>query len=502
MRTIAKFQLVSFAKIPGGISRLSDILQLWGDSKFQQDSSGLTVIKKSGLAALFDHREDSLDDSSQVIFDALEPVTGGQLQMQVKLLETPIQMNFLCTLALGSESGFLAPTIDIRSPRFIRQIVELPAEWRVAKDAEHVFSKCFVVNTEEVGELERLIKAPQRRLPVIVVSELHGETLAGDIHEKISADTCGLAHTCRLTGDASWELTNSLGKEWCCYNGAIRLFWPFRANRDDPRAHPLWTMDRLLWRTDDEARARDRFREELNERLIEASTFVADDPAFARFEAAKVHSASELSRASAEGDFKAIADSYASENDTLRASYEMQLREIETLKQNVESLTIALRSGQSVASQQVAQESPPESVAEAVRTARNKLSQTVAFSDEVDEQLKTLNTTAGPPDKILRYLLTLGDLALTLNEKGTLGRSIPIWLRDEGVDCSVESDTIKKSKAAKRQRTFPINGQDVRCEYHAKPSDGVHPDLCVRIYFTVSDQSPKVRIGYIGRHFD
>jgi hypothetical protein len=502
MRIVAKYQFVSVAPLAGGISELSDILQQWGDSKFAHDENRSTIIKKSGLSAIFDHQTETVDDSSQVIFDALEPVADGQLQMQVKLLKTAGQTNFQCTLSLGSESGLLPPTINIRSPRFIRQIVDLPAEWRVAKDAERVFSKCFEVNAKEVGELERLIRAPQRRLPVIVVSELHGETLAGDIHERIGNDTCGLAHTCRLTNDASWELTNVLGKEWSCYNGAIRLFWPFRVNRDDPRAHPLWTIDRLLWKTNDEAKARDWFRGELSERLIEASTFVSDDPAFARFEAAKVHSVSKASRVSAEGDYKAIADSYASENDALRGILETQLQEIETLKQNVESLTIALRSEKSISSQQHVQESPPESVLEAVQTAQKKLSQTVAFPEDIDDQIKTLNTAAGPPDKILRYLLTLGDLALTLEDKNALGRSIPIWLRDQGVDCSGESDTIKKSKGSKRQRTFRINGNECHCEYHAKPSDGVHPDLCVRIYFTVSDQAPRVRVGYVGRHFE
>jgi hypothetical protein len=261
-------------------------------------------------------------------------------------------------------------------------------------------------------------------------------------------------------------------------------------------------MDRLLWKVDDEVKARDRFRGELIDRLFEASTFVADDPAFARFEAARVHSHSAISRAAAEGDFKAIAESYASENDVLRASLELQLREIETLKQNVESLSIAVRSGQSVSPEQEVQESPPESVYEAVHMARKKLSQSVAFSEGVDDQLKTLNTSAGPPDKILRYLLTLGTLARTLDEGHTLGRSIPSWLKEQGVDCSIESETIKKSREAKRQRTFKINGEDIHCEYHLKPSDGVHPDLCARIYFTASDQPPRICIGYIGRHFD
>jgi hypothetical protein len=257
----------------------------------------------------------------------------------------------------------------------------------------------------------------------------------------------------------------------------------------------------LLWKSNDEKRARDQFRETLSERLFEASTFVADDPGFARFEAAKIHLANVRSRASADGDFKAIADSYAAENDALRARVEAQIVDIETLKQNIESLTIALRSEKAAASHEVAPESPPETVAEAVQIARNKLKASVVFSSEIDEQVKSLNETAGPPDKVLRYLLTLGELATGLTEGG-LGRSIPIWLRDHGVDCSGESETIKKNKAATRQRSFMIDGKSTHCEYHAKPSDGVHPDLCVRIYFTVAKASPKVRIGYIGRHFD
>jgi hypothetical protein len=502
MRIVAKFQFYSSAGIDGGVDRLSDILQQWGETKFTKDDGGSTVIKRSGLSAIFDRQIETADGASQVLFDAIEPVPGGQLQMQAKLLEDAGKINFQCTLAVGSESGFLPPTLSIRSPRFIREIVDLPTEWRFAKDAERVFSKCFKVSSSEVDELAKLIRAPQRRLPVIVVSELHGETLANDIHERIGADTCGLAHTCRLSSDASWELTNSLGKEWSCYNGAIRLFWPFRVNRDDPRAHPLWTLDRLLWKTEDEAKARDWLRGELSERLFEAPTFVADDPAFARFEAAKIHSASKASRASVDGDFKAIADSYASENDALRASLRTQLQEIETLKQNVESLTIALRSERSIASHQETSDVPPETILEATQQAKTKLSESISFSEDIEEQIKTLNATAGPPDKILRYLTTLGDLASALAGTDGLGRSVPIWLRENGVDCSVESDTVKKSKEAKRQRTFRINGQDYHCEYHAKPSDGVHPDLCVRIYFTVCEQAPRVRIGYIGRHFD
>jgi hypothetical protein len=313
--------------------------------------------------------------------------------------------------------------VDVRSPRFIRETIDLGFEWRVGDQGERIFSKCFDVEQGDIDELQALISAPQRRLPVILVSELQGETIAGNLHERISADICGLAHTCRLSREASWELTEKLGKEWSCYNGAVRLFWPFRMNRDDFRAHPLWTYDYLMRRADNEIGARDRFRHELTERLIEASTFVADDPGFANFETEKVRRVNEASRTSASesGDFKALAELYAAENDGLRSALKAKTRDIETLQHNVEALMIALRSGQAAAAREAAEDVPPTSAADAVQIARATLSGRIGFSDAIDDQVATVNPTAGPPDKVLRYLRTLGDLSQTLAGGAPLG---------------------------------------------------------------------------------
>ena len=321
--------------------------------------------------------------------------------------------------------------------------------------------------------------------------------------ERIAADTCGLAHTCRLDRDASWKLTEKLGKEWSCYNGAIRLFWPFRMNRDDFRAHPLWTYDYLMRNAESEIIARDQFRHQLTERLIEASTFVADDPGFAAFETEKIRQVNESTRASVSGsgDFKALADLYATENDGLRSALSAKTAEIQTLQQNIEALTIALRSGQ-VAGQEYADEAPPTSVADAVQIARASFIDEMTFSDTLDSQVESLNASAGPPDKVLRYLRTLGDLSKALASGGGLGKSVPIWLRERGVECSGESETIRNNKDARKRRTFAIGGKEQFCEYHAKPSDGVSPDLCVKIYFAVADQNPQIRVGYVGRHFE
>jgi hypothetical protein len=207
MRTVAKLQFVATSNFSGGAQRVSEVIQRWGDGKFARDASGSTTIRRNGVAAQFDRQEHTAGTATEIVFDILEPVPDGELQTQAKILETAESLNFQCALALGSNSGVLTPQVEIRSPRFIRDIINLGNEWQVAPGAERIFAKCFDVELKDVETLKTLMVAPQRRLPIIAVSELQGETLAGDLHERVSADTCGLAHTCRLTGDASWELT-------------------------------------------------------------------------------------------------------------------------------------------------------------------------------------------------------------------------------------------------------------------------------------------------------
>jgi hypothetical protein len=197
-----------------------------------------------------------------------------------------------------------------------------------------------------------------------------------------------------------------------------------------------------------------------------------------------------------------LAEAYAKENVELRSALEAKTREVETLNANVEALNLALRSKETAGANGLGEAAPPETVMDAVNLARTKLKGTVEYGAQVDEQVRSLNPTAGPPDKVLRYLLTLGELAEALDAGPSLGRSVPIWLRDHGVECSGESETTEGNREAKQKRTFKISEDDVYCEFHAKPADGVAPDRCVRIYFTVSDERPRIKIGYVGRHFD
>jgi hypothetical protein len=280
----------------------------------------------------------------------------------------------------------------------------------------------------------------------------------------------------------------------------VRLFWPFRANLDDARAHPLWTFDQLAARFDSEVEAREHLRSALARRILEASTFVADDPGFEEFAIAKTRAAADAVRATANeaGDFEQLASLYAAENDKLRADADGQRGEIEQLQQQVEALMLAMRSAHG-GEDTVAEAAPPQTVQEAVTLARNEMAGRIVIASETDSDIAGLNDAAGPPDKILRYLRTLGDMADALAQGG-LNRSVPKWLEERNVACSVDSETTRASKEGKKFRQRLIDGVAIDCEFHAKPAEGVSPDMCARIYFATCPTPPHVRVGYIGRH--
>lgn len=501
MRVVAKVQFTTASEPANAFRRAMDALARWRHSKFETTPDERLIIRHSGGEAQADQRCEHAGDDQLESWCFLEAIAGGNLQTDIDLLTSPTRTTFRCVLRLGSDAGVSPPNVSLRAPRFVRDIISLPGEWTLGRDGERLFARNFAIEAEDLPMLEELMVSPIRRLPIVIVSEHGGETLAGDLHERLGQDLCGLAHVVRLSTDASWALTQSRGKEWSCYNGAVRLLWPFQANGDNPRAHPLWTFDQLQYRFDRAVDAREHLREQLARRILEASTFVSDDPAFDAFSVARQRAAADQARVEASedgGDLRHLAEMVQADNAQLRSEADARREELDALRRQVEQLTLALRSSQaSVAS--LDESAPPTTVREAVDTARRELDGRVAIASETDKDIDDLNQTAGPPDKVLRHLRTLGDLADSL-ARGSIGRSVPTWLKERGVDCSGDSETSKASKEGKRFRTRQVNGESVECDFHTKPADATSPDMCARIYFAVATTAPYVKVGYVGRH--
>jgi hypothetical protein len=93
---------------------------------------------------------------------------------------------------------------------------------------------------ERIGGLVRRLTDPERAVPIVVVSKRGDGSTAVDASE-MARRLAGIAMVVELADFATaFQLTERVGKELSCYEGAVRLYWPGFSPTADPYAHPLW----------------------------------------------------------------------------------------------------------------------------------------------------------------------------------------------------------------------------------------------------------------------
>ena len=87
----------------------------------------------------------------------------------------------------------------------------------------------FLISTSRVLPIVALSPHPETGQPIVDTTELVKATF-------------GLCHVADLlTKQATFEISNRLGREWSCYNGAVRIYWPnITANDGNFLRHPLY----------------------------------------------------------------------------------------------------------------------------------------------------------------------------------------------------------------------------------------------------------------------
>ena len=107
----------------------------------------------------------------------------------------------------------------------------------------------FIDDEPGIEALIDLLEDPLRRNPTIVFSLPEGsndprQTAADAV--RVRQRTLGAAHVYIVSGDASFHLTNHLGRELSVYRQAVRLYRPgFSRWKADPYAHPLTLLERI-----------------------------------------------------------------------------------------------------------------------------------------------------------------------------------------------------------------------------------------------------------------
>ena len=199
-------------------------------------------------------------------------------------------------------------------------------------------------------------------------------------------------------------------------------------------------------------------------------------------------------------DYQKLAEEFDQENVSLRHQLRQERENIKKLRQDLYNLQLARAYADTDEEVAPDKETPPETVEDAVNKAERLYTPQLTFGDDVPKGISGLAPNAGPPQKILDYLVALSSMVEERRKDSGLGTSVIQWLASKGVVASNESEKIKNNSAEMKRRTWHDGRERREFVMHLKPTEAAHPDRCPRIYFDWDEASAKVVVGWIGRH--
>ena len=228
------------------------------------------------------------------------------------------------TLSVTSASTFVAPiATDPRCPAIIRTLLARFTDWTLNGTPISAPKASEALGHGGAVTLSDEITSSSRALPLVVVSLNDGESVWPGIADSIALDLAGIAHVVQIDEDASWSLTDLIGKRNSCYLGAIRLYWPMKAPEGSEHRFvgTVWTASALL-SSDIDGNGEGRFRTALRRLIMGTAALTISQPAEIR----EIQSADARKRideiqahSNAKSEELEIARLYVSENDQLRA---------------------------------------------------------------------------------------------------------------------------------------------------------------------------------------
>lgn len=205
--------------------------------------------------------------------DADKEVARRHWTTETGILLNDDEVLFGCRLqcvALGE-----SPEFNASIPRVVAQVVKNQAAYL---DGRRISTQAWnVTSGAEVDDFVALLLNPQRTRPVIAVSlgDREGHDGPGAIDaDRLARQTLGAAHVVTLSGDASYALTDRLGREFSVFHQAVRTYRPgVDPNIGSSTDHPIALPRTIETWTDGGAEAFTRF---LVERALRGTVLGVD----------------------------------------------------------------------------------------------------------------------------------------------------------------------------------------------------------------------------------
>ncbi len=483
MRTAARFTISqSNGDLDELFEKASSHLERWFQRKFLENKTNRIDLAVENIGSrLFMRTEETVN--------LTRFCTETVLQRRDALL-------LQCELTVGSAQGnVVTPSFSVHPPTFISYIVALQDGWRFQTRADTVSPKVFSVTLEEYTSFIEFLQNRERRLPIICVARGSSVGERERLAATLGRRGAGLAHTVLLDEKAGWRLSVEVGKQWSCFDGGVRLYWPGEIGTGNPFKHPLTLGRRIDSFFASGDYAVERLADVILNPILEASTY---NPVFAEIrqfddDLLKSQFEDQLSELKADNDLATALQSAEARNALLEQDVAVLRLNLQTAHENLR----LLYQSQTPTSMEDGSELSAgyETWKGLVRYVEKKYSGKLIFNDNIDTQLSSLAELPALQEKVEAIFEKLSELQIVLLQNGgSIGDTLVKWLLARGVDCSGESETVK----GKGLLAANFDGKADDFELHAKPNEGTAPNKCIRIYFKPSTDYRAMKIGYFG----
>jgi hypothetical protein len=351
----------------------------------------------------------------------------------------------------------------------------------------------------EIDPVLELIDAPDRRLPVLVVSSTHSGSQEARFARGAADRLAGLAHVVLLETWLALDALNARHK-LSVPNGGARLFWPASA---EAGRHPWWTAEQLrdphavsnqlftmLSRLSVVANARDRLADAVRRADREAAIRAGQERVDAAVAIGDLERAVAELRQQLEDERQQVVDLLE-----LNENLEEENRELRSYKENFEAITTY----QASTSLGVA-EPPSEAVTispdfrELWPALESESRGALVFTDHAKEAW--INSPYPNTDRMADALERLAKAAVAWRDRrGQLGTSLTSWITNEaGLQYAPDDEGIRRA----RLDSFEFEGRTYSRLPHIKLDDHVSPDRVGRIYFAIDMDRLRWIVDHVG----
>ncbi|MCF7910198.1 hypothetical protein K9L16_00810 [Candidatus Pacearchaeota archaeon] len=404
--------------------------------------------------------------------------------------ESKKQTIFSAELSKEDYSASLTPHTHITTrPILVPRIINKFGAFRKYP----IFTKPIPIGIKDVENVFRILNDPQRELPLFLISCDNYERKFVN-EEEIAWNLAGIAHTMFTEKFDSCVKLAGLLKRESCYGGAARLYWPKRKNPTEHIHNPYWTKEFL--------ERNNKFSQEILSFLSEITKNKIALINFSKVERAKTRA--ERLKLETSGDFHALAENYAEENDMLKEIVEKLKQELSSKSEKIlgcesyiNQLQREINEAKEIQTNKleiIALNSLPHAVSEFERIYGGKK---VQITTKAKKQIK--NSPFKKPDQIFKVFRWLGTDYLDIK---TGKKQIPLeesCKQQTGLDFRHFQSEVTKGMFPD-EYTIQIDGQNYELNEHICKGTSRDPRHTIRIGIAYDPKKERAIVGSIQQH--